>query len=203
MIKKDCMLFAAILFMCFCATVCMGGNSINGSALQMYINNINEVIKDEDWLDGRGAMSLIYIDNDDLPELVINWGFSARGCQVCTVSDGKLVCTTVGDDGVSYIERQNIFLNSGVRRYHYSDTVYAIQNGEFAILHNGEYVEKNIDDVEYYCRWDGKEVTESEYEEKLRSAFDRSKSISSSKNACSAAEMFQKINALLYTNTSQ
>jgi hypothetical protein len=165
-------------------------------ALKMYIDHINEVVKDEVWDDDYGKMSLIFIDDDDIPELVIYWGISAYGCQICTVSDGKLICEDLGNSDVYYIESQNIFATCIARWYYGEDIVYAIKNGEFTILHTGEYVEDHPDKEDYYL-WDGKEVTESEYMEKLRSAFDRSKAVYARKNTCSSADMLKKINGLL------
>ena len=182
-------------------------SSNEADVLQIYIDYVNEVRKNEDWSDEYGEMSLIYIDDDDIPELVIDWASTAGGAQVCTISNGKLVYTYVETGGVSYIERQNIFVSSGGRMGHYYETVYTIQNGEFTVLHRGEHGEEETDDEEmpfyFYWHWDGEEVTHSKYSENLKSAFDRSKAINSSDNAFSAADMLQKINELLRSNSSQ
>ena|GEM_PF-1677335 len=185
-------------------------NSIE-EALRIYIDYVNdyvnEVRNNEKYLDEYGNLSLIYIDNDDIPELVIVGPSAAYGTEICTISDGELVYTHLGIGGVSYIERQNIFVVSGGRMGNYYDTVYSIQNGEFQILNRGEYGDEETNDEEslyiYYWRWDGEEVTESEYSEKLKLAFDDSKAINSDEDAFRAADMLQKVNELLRSNSSQ
>ena len=202
--KANFMLVAVLLIIAACFAFfagraeAAGGYEALEQALRIYKDCVNEAVKDEEWSDEYGEMSLIYIDDDDIPELVIVWSTSAAGIQIYTVSDGKPVSVHLGMGEVSYIDRQNIFVAKGGRMGHYYDTVYSIQNGEFKALHTGQYGEEETDDEEIpfinYWRWDDAEVSESEYEEKLGSVFDGSIAMSSSENACnSAADMLQQI----------
>ena len=124
---------------------------------------------------------LVYINDDNAPELLIDYGITAYSGVVCTVSNGKL--EVVIAPGVSYIERKNIFMSSRGRMDSYTDTVYSIQNGKFIILHGGVYGAINNangpKDAQgnfiYKYNWDGKDVSEAEYKRLLSSVFDESK----------------------------
>ena len=161
-------------------------------ALLLYLDHINEIISEDTWPgDEWSTMALVYIDDDDIPELVVDWGFTAGGSRVVTVSDGELVYLHGSLGGISYIERQNIFLRSGGRMGYYHNVIYAIVDGEFVILHEGHFT-----DMGSYS-WDDEDVTHEEYFDRLHAAFDFSIASNSRVDSISAEEMIEKINALL------
>ena len=186
-------------------TPTMSRNALD--AIQIYIDHINEVRKSGDWSDEYGEMSLIYIDDDDIPELFIDYGSSAAGGVLYTVSGGKLKNVPIYRGGLTYIERKSLFVNDDGNMGNYYDIVYTLQNGEFTMLHKGEYGEKATNDEEapyaFYWRWDGEEVSESDYSERFRLVFDGSKAKSPRENTCSASDMLQILNGLLQANASQ
>ena len=200
-ILRLCVLFIVVLSLTSDAVFAAKSDTPLKEAVRLYIDSINEAVKDKDWADDRGTMSLMYIDGDDIPELLIDWGFTAGESRICTVSNGELKCAYVETGGVSYIERQGVFLEGGGRQGVYYDKVYTLQNGQFEIKHSGEYGEEATDDEKnpytYYWRWNGEGVTESEYKEKLQSVFDASKAVNSQENVFNAADILQKINALV------
>ena len=56
---------------------------------------------------------LAYVDNDDIPELIIDTQITAGGCHILTYHHGKVDSEIIGCNGYSwYIERENRLLNS-------------------------------------------------------------------------------------------
>ena len=148
--------------------------------------------------------SLIYINDDDIPELWIDYGVGYRGNALCTISGEELDVINFYHDGLSYIERQNLFLLSGGRMDNFSDYVYCIQNNGFVRLYTGNYGAGNFSSAEYNAEgnpiyryyWDEKEVSEKVYERLLNSVFDVSKAVNPRENNCSASEIITKIKNL-------
>ena len=84
--------------------------------------------------------------------------------------------------GFSYIEGENLFLDSGGHMDEYYDIVYSIEDGTFVVQAKGECgAEDNANiqfDAEgfpiYNYYWNGNQVSgEAEYEELLNKAFDK------------------------------
>jgi hypothetical protein len=169
------------------------------TALRLYLSHINEVRNNEDWDDAYGSMSLAYISDDDIPELIIDWPSAASGGQVLTVSNGELVSVQLSrGGGIAYIERENIFVHSNGHMDLYFTSVYTIRNGEFVRLHRGEVKDDfSEDDYRQIMNWDGEELSDTEYQERLNAAFDFSRAAYSWDNASSAEEIVQIINGLL------
>lgn len=55
---------------------------------------------------------LIYVDEDEIPELMIDKGFEAGGCLIVTFHDGVLDEWQSGRLNVTYIEKGNLICNS-------------------------------------------------------------------------------------------
>jgi hypothetical protein len=150
---------------------------------------------------GMSYYSLIYINDDDIPELWINYGRSFEGSDLCTVSGGKLVVVHFSSVDLSYIKRHNLFLISGVRQENYTHEVYRIEGGEFVLLYKGNYGAEDNTDVQldaagdpiYRYYWDGKEVSAKEYELALSSVFDDSKAVAAYENSCAASDIVSMI----------
>ncbi|MCD8109580.1 MAG: hypothetical protein LUE14_05715 [Clostridiales bacterium] len=123
---------------------------------------------------------LAYIDDDDIPELIIDYGSTAYGSEILTVYDNQLSILSGWVGGFSYIERENLFCDSGGHMDEYFDKVYTIQDGQFVLLYSGEYgLEEDIhvefDPDDYYkYYWQGEEVSYDEYMQNLKEVFDNS-----------------------------
>ncbi|MBQ3005572.1 MAG: hypothetical protein IJD88_06535, partial [Clostridia bacterium] len=125
---------------------------------------------------------LINIDDDGIPELHIEYLSVAGGADVCSYQNGEIIVQHIYDFGLSYMEKQGIFLDSGGRMDHYHDKVYSLKNGSISLVSSGEWIvtwspEGNGEHSEEYL-WDGKSISKEEYEEKLNSYFDESQAIS-------------------------
>lgn len=145
---------------------------------------------DEDEYADTCTYSLIYVDDDDVPELVIDTGFEAGGCQILTFHDHFLDVWQSGRLNVSYIERGNLICNSDGNMGYYYDNVYAIQDGKWVYADGGIWgdgpdgvqLDENENIIEFFYwtgeepwnreeYWSGEEMTEEEYEARLNAVY--------------------------------
>jgi len=129
---------------------------------------------------------LVMIDGDGIPELYINFGTTAGGDIICTYSDNSVQSQYMWNYGFSYIEGQNLLLDSGGHMDEYYDIVYSIIDGKFVEQCHGEYgAEDNANitfdangEIIYKYYWSDTPVTAEEYTRRLNSFFDKQRSIS-------------------------
>ncbi len=135
----------------------------------------------------KEVYKLIHIDGDRVPELYIDHDYISGGSVLCSYSNGKLIKQEMWTWGLSYLEGQNLFLDSGGRASGAYDRIYSIKDGAFTLLHQGGYVVYEGDKIKYDYdgdsvygdfHWDGADVaTKEEYINLLNTAFDTQKSI--------------------------
>ena len=82
---------------------------------------------------------LIYVDRDSVPELAVNTGFEAGGCQILTYANGRLGILQTRRLGFTYIPRGNALCNSDGHMDSYFDDVYTLENGAWKRVAYGEY----------------------------------------------------------------
>ena len=172
------LLVVCVLFVCACEVRAADKTDWK----KLYIDYINENPADDPEMSNY---YLIYINDDNIPELLISYGFSYEGCDLCTVSEGKWDVLHYSNGELTYIERQNLFHIDSGRMDIFHNNVYRIQNGKFVRLHTGDYGAEDNANVQcdangdpiYRYYWEGKEVSEKEYEQALSSVFDSSKAI--------------------------
>ncbi len=96
--------------------------------------------------DEDAKYQLAYIDNDDIPELIISGGYSVH---IFTVKDNELIQLKKNDNNgnfswygyLDYREKEGLFLDSYQRMGAYRTPVYKLQNGECLLQANIEYYE--------------------------------------------------------------
>ena len=117
--------------------------------------------------------SLIYVDDDDIPELVVYTGSEASGCSILTFHNGEADVLYTDRLGFKYIERKNLVNNSDGHMGSCYDRIYSIVNGKWVYVTGGEYYESISDsnDIHYY--WEDEPVEEDVYEDKLDKVFDK------------------------------
>ncbi|MBQ7826150.1 MAG: SH3 domain-containing protein, partial [Clostridia bacterium] len=124
--------------------------------------------------------SLCYVDHDSIPELVIDTGAEAGGCQILTYHDGLMDVLQTRRRGFTYRERENLLCNSDGHMGYYYDDVYEIRNGKWRLIAYGEYDNPEGWDEEqqrYICNhyvFNGQTMTESAYLNALDTAYGRS-----------------------------
>ncbi len=122
--------------------------------------------------------SLIYVDEDDIPELVIDTGYEAGGCQILTFHDGILDEWQSNRLNVTYIEKGNLICNSDGNMGYYHDYVYTIQDGKWRYVDGGVWgdpsdgpqFDENGDYIFVY-QWGEEEVSEEEYGTRLNEVY--------------------------------
>lgn len=136
-----------------------------------------------DYLDGfevsnSCTYSLIYVDEDEIPELVIDSGVEAGGCQILTWHDEILDVLQTSRLYFTYVEKGNLLCNSEGNMGYYYDNVYAIHDGMWEFVGGGTYsdpadgpkVDEN-DNFIYEYHWLEQPVEKSEYEQKFRAIY--------------------------------
>lgn len=136
-------------------------------------NGITELIGDYDeyWRD-EWTFGLIYLNNDDIPELVASSGYEAAGNIILTIINGKVEYMNTGRLAFYYEEKGNILVNSEGHMGYYYDYVFSIDDKGFKSECMGDYEEEYDENgptgvLKYSI--DQKEVTESEYFAKIDS----------------------------------
>lgn len=114
--------------------------------------------------------ALIYVNDDDIPELAVNTGAEAGGCQILTFANGAVDVIQTKRLAFTYIKRGNRLNNSAGHMDNYYDTVYEIRDGRWVCIAYGEYYGHNEGWSEvlerYICEnyeWNGQPTTLAGY----------------------------------------
>lgn len=122
--------------------------------------------------------TLIYVDEDYIPELVVDRGSCAGGCMILTVHDNVVDEFETIRLGFSYVEQGNKLCNADGNMGHYFDHVYTIRDGKWEYVAGGEYgdgpegvqLDENGNEIFVYY-WNDVEVDEEEYDRQLNAVF--------------------------------
>ena len=156
---------------------------------QLYIDYINKTNSVYDY-------SLIYVNGDDIPELCLTGKYTMAGDILCWINNGSVQEeTALGNYGTSYIEKEGLLLNTGGRQGTYFDKVFSFNGKNLELKIDGKSQEVLDDnstyDFIYYIN--GDKVTKAEYNNKIDSIFDKSKSIKVSNKTYSKEEIIEII----------
>lgn len=149
------------------------GNLTDGEILDV-LTTYQRYVDDLDDEAVRGCM-LAYLDEDDIPELIVIGDYEAAGQMIVTYRDGELIENYIGRlGGLSYVEKQNFYRNSNGHMGYYYDEFYRLVDGEQTVIISGEYgdqydeegnliwnEEEDYPEQEY--SWDGVSCSEEEY----------------------------------------
>ena len=169
------------------------------NALRLYLEYIQELRNGSEWNDLHGTFSLVFIDDDDIPELVVDRSYPQNGIIICTVHDGAVVTVLAegAGGGINYIKRGNKFIYIAIKQDICYDVIGCIEGGKFVTLQEG-----SRDSSGTRCYWDGKAVSFNEYFERQSAAFSPSQSEYTGGTAIRAADMIYGINMQLYGSPS-
>ena len=147
-----------------------------GNWKQAYVEVIlNEVqYFDTDYIE----FQLLYVDDDNIPELWINTGTAYGGNLVVSYHNGQAVTNRLADGYMQYLEGKGQAVYTSGRQGYYSDIVYRMVDGELVQQHYGQYVQTSFGSGFYNYTWDGASVTKNQYQSKLDASFDFDNSIS-------------------------
>lgn len=116
--------------------------------------------------------SLIYVDEDDIPELLMDSGFEAGGCKILTFHDGVVDEWQSSRLNVTYIEKGNLICNSDGLMGCYYDYIFTIRDGKWCPVEGGEWgYEWPAEEMIYTYKWNGTEVSEDEYKTYLNEVY--------------------------------
>ena len=153
-----------------------------------YLSYLDAIESAEDYAD-RYTYSLIYVDEDEIPELVVNTGLGVGSIYILTFHDGVWDKWHPGrSNNVTYIEKCNLICNPDGNMGHYYDNIYTIQDGKWCFVEGGHWgdgpdgiqFDENENYIEvYYWNgenedvnwWSGEEMSREEYESHLNSVY--------------------------------
>ncbi len=125
--------------------------------------------------------ALVYVDNDDIPELYAMGVCEADGDLICSYKNGRVIEQHLGRMlGGKYVERCGIIINQNGHMGQYYDNVYKLDQNGFSQILNASYTERYVtlenDDLEIINEYfiDGKAVSKDEYNAAVNSAVDLS-----------------------------
>ena len=142
-----------------------------------YIDYLNESSSDN-----NEGYDLIYINDDNIPELVEVGKYESAGCRVVVYNNGSVQVTQLTRLSFTYIERGGLLCNAGGHMGYYFDIVYSLKNGELTMIDEGIYQDKDgvaqtdaSGEYIYDYTWNGNPVSKEEYKAMLNSVYDTSK----------------------------
>ena len=80
---------------------------------------------------------LIYVDDDDIPELAIEGYCEAEGCLIVSFHHGEVSILHTLRLGFSYIEKKGLLCNSNGCQGQYYDIVYSLSEGKWKCIFSG------------------------------------------------------------------
>lgn len=172
--------------------ICLGKMEEDDAWKQAYIDYLENVS-----VYHYPKSTLIYIDNDDIPEMVLLGMCEADGNAVLNYSDHKVHEMITNRKYFSYLERQNLLCDSGGHMGEYYDIVYSIINGELTCIGEGNYqTSSNTIDPDLWVNtyyWNGNEVTEEVYYKELGEIYDYADAVAIYDEGISLEEMIDKL----------
>ena len=159
-----------------------GNDTAWADAYHDYLIDFERMTDDNDY-DGleMRSYSLIYVNDDDIPELVMEGSSEAVGNLIITYNNGSVDELQTSRLYFDYIERGNLLRNSDGHMGGYYDYIYTIKDGRWETLEYGEYyVEDNSvmwDDDDLIYEWNGKKTDKEGYDKELNKVYDTKKAI--------------------------
>ena len=148
---------------------------------EAYIDYINKPESTIWTSENDSDYSLIYVDDDDIPELYIRTGFMVSGEFVVSFYDGKVRALNRERGGIEYMEYGGLFYSDWGNMGFYPCDVYMLERGEFSEIGTGWLSEardeENPDNWGFDYFWEGSLMTETEYEECLNKLIDTTQCI--------------------------
>ncbi|SEG23200.1 Lipase (class 3) [Eubacterium ruminantium] len=123
------------------------------------------------------TFELIYVDDDDIPEVLTSGADEATGMGIIYInSNGKVDFKIIYRHGFAYIERTGLVMNNSGNTGYYYTYIYKLENHEFKELGSGNYQDQlNGNTVSMKYSWNGRELSEDAYWKEVDKLFDRSK----------------------------
>lgn len=139
--------------------------------------------------DYRFNFSLIYLDDNDIPEMFIKTSSEAGGEIVLTYYDNEIKQQQLSRIGSIYIERSGLIYSNNGHMGIYPVQIRKLENGEFSVIGSGDKMFRNgMENGELYeldeegnpisdYKWEGESVNEETFNNKIDEIFDREQGI--------------------------
>ena len=157
-----------------------------------------EFLKDKQ--ESHRLFALVFIDNDDIPELYLKGVSEAEGDMVCSFKNGAVITQQLNrTGGGKYTPRSGDMINQNGNMGRCYTNVYKLNDSGFTKTFNALSVE-NVEHIggeeynfvyEYFV--EDAPVSEAEYNAAVNSAFDFSQAIRLDENAVSYDEIVQQL----------
>ena len=108
------------------ALLFLAGNAQEANYQKLYGDYIKNVLTYDELIDGYGSWEYIYLDADDIPELVLYGSYLYEGNCILSVQNGKVLKQDLGDFGILYIPRSGLLYNEYGGGGIYYITVYRL-----------------------------------------------------------------------------
>lgn len=153
----------------------------------------------ENTYDYNYKYALVYVDNNDIPELYVQGVCEADGDLVLSYKKGKIIEQHLGRlFGGKYIERSGKIINQNGHMGGYYDNIYKLDENGFSQILRASYTERYVGDAndpevitEYSI--DGNIVSKDEYNAAINTVFDISAAVRFSDSAVSYEVITQQI----------
>ena len=208
--KKLLVQFLCLITLCY-AVACDSDVSTDIEKVQNSTNETLETEKSEssdykaayseflkDKKESYSSFNLVFIDNDDIPELYLSGVNEAVGDMICSFKNDTVIYQRLGRlGGGKYIERSGNLVNQNGTMGIYYTNVYKLDENGFSETFNANYTEKyeSVGNEEYVILREyfinGASVNEDEYNSAVNSNFDFSKAVSLDENAVSFEEILK------------
>ena len=157
-----------------------------------------EFLKDKQ--ESHRLFALVFIDDDDIPELYLKGSSEAEGDMVCSFKNGSIIKQQLNrTGGGKYIPRSGDMINQNGNMECCYTNVYKLNDSGFTKTFNALSVE-NVEHIggeeynfiyEYFV--EDAPVSEAEYNIAVNSAFDFSQAVRLDENAVSYDEIVQQL----------
>lgn len=147
--------------------------------------------------------ALVYVDNDDIPELYAMGVCEADGDLICSYKNGCVIEQRLARMlGGKYVERSGIVINQNGHMGQYYDNVYKLDQTGFSLILNASYSERYVplensknDDYEIINEYfiNGKTVSKDEYNAVINATVDLSQAVEFYENSVSYDVIKQQI----------
>lgn len=128
--------------------------------------------------------ALIYVNDDEVPELVADSGFEAGGCKIVTFDGNEADVLQTSRLHFDYVERGNALCNSDGHMGYYYDVVFTIENGKWVRVAEGVYHDPESDpqldengNYIFEFEWEGESVDQLKYFDELETVYDRESAV--------------------------
>ena len=146
--------------------------------------------------------SLVFIDDDDIPELYLMGACEAQGDMVCSFKNGTVIPQQLRrTGGGKYIERSGDMINQNGNMGRCYTNVYRLNENGFTETFNAlssesvEYIDGKGGEYRFIHEYfiDDTPVSEADYNDALSSAFDLSKAVELDENAVSYNAIIEQL----------